>query len=81
MSNKLQELFKKYGKIGIGVHLSIYAATLAGELALHAHRNAVELRFCTLSEHGGQHPKYAYAPQTNVHAAQAAILPLRASSS
>ncbi len=31
MSNKLQELFKKYGKIGIGVHLSIYAATLAGE--------------------------------------------------
>ena len=28
--SKLQELFKKYGKIGIGVHLSIYAATLAG---------------------------------------------------
>ncbi|CAK0784191.1 hypothetical protein CVIRNUC_007395 [Coccomyxa viridis] len=27
--SKLQELFKKYGKIGIGVHLSIYAATLA----------------------------------------------------
>ena len=28
--SKLQDLFKKYGKIGIGVHLSIYAAPLAG---------------------------------------------------
>lgn len=28
--SKLQELVKKYGKVAIGVHLGIYAATLAG---------------------------------------------------
>ena len=28
--SKLQQLVKKYGKVAIGVHLGIYAATLAG---------------------------------------------------
>ena len=28
--SRLQELFKKYGKVAVGVHLTVYAATLAG---------------------------------------------------
>ena len=29
-SAQIKELFKKYGKVAIGVHLTIYAATLSG---------------------------------------------------
>ncbi|KAK9811822.1 hypothetical protein WJX72_010864 [[Myrmecia] bisecta] len=29
-SSRVRDLFKKYGKVGVGVHLTIYAATLAG---------------------------------------------------
>jgi len=29
-TNKVKELFKKYGKVAIGVHLSVYAVTLTG---------------------------------------------------
>ncbi len=29
-TSKVKELFKKYGKVAIGVHLSVYAATLTG---------------------------------------------------
>jgi hypothetical protein len=29
--SRLQDLFKKYGAIAIGVHLTVYAATLAGK--------------------------------------------------
>ena len=27
---KVKDLFKKYGKVAIGVHLTVYAATLTG---------------------------------------------------
>ena len=30
-SSKIKELFKNYGRVGVAVHLTIYASTLAGE--------------------------------------------------
>ncbi len=33
-TTKVKELFKKYGKVAIGVHLSVYAATLTGASSL-----------------------------------------------
>lgn len=29
-SEKIKDLFKKYGRVGLGVHLAIYAATISG---------------------------------------------------
>ena len=29
-SGKIREFFKKYGKVGVGVHFTIYFSTLAG---------------------------------------------------
>ena len=31
-SAKIKDLFRKYGKVGIAVHLTVYASTLAGEV-------------------------------------------------
>ena len=30
-SSKIKDLFRKYGKVGVAVHLTIYASTLAGQ--------------------------------------------------
>jgi hypothetical protein len=29
-SDKIKDLFRKYGRVGVGVHLAIYAATISG---------------------------------------------------
>ena len=29
-SDRIKEVFKKYGRVGVGVHLAIYAATISG---------------------------------------------------
>ena len=29
-SAKIKELFKKYGRVGVGVHLTVYAITISG---------------------------------------------------
>ena len=33
-SAQIKELFRKYGKVAIGVHFTIYAATLSGALVV-----------------------------------------------
>ena len=42
--SRLQDLFKKYGPIAIGVHLTIYAATLAGKHFSFTFRSTSHLR-------------------------------------
>ena len=34
-SARIKDLFKRYGKIGVAVHLSVYGATFAGVQSLH----------------------------------------------
>ena len=51
--SQIKDLFRKYGKVAVGVHLTVYAASFAGEFRL-----IVSFLECT--ESIGYHQQYGF---------------------